>query len=57
MGELSEMILDGVLCELCGVYVGVECGYPRKCVTCTAQNQKKRRKRKRPGGGKQHDKN
>ena len=58
MGEVSELILDGVLCELCGVYIELECGYPRKCVTCTAQiPRKKRHRRKRPGGGVQHDKN
>ena len=34
MGEISEMILDGILCEGCGVYIGHECGYPRRCPGC-----------------------
>lgn len=48
MGELSDMVIDGVLCELCGVYIGDSVGYPRKCVNC-AGTRKKRRKKKRPG--------
>ena len=27
MGELSELIIDGVLCEKCGVYIGEPCFY------------------------------
>lgn len=35
MGEISEMILNGLLCEVCGTYVdGEEPGYPRKCEDC-----------------------
>lgn len=50
MGEITSMILDGILCELCGMYIGPECGFPRKCATCTKTTQKPRRKKKRPGG-------
>ena len=47
MGELSILVIEGVLCELCGVYVGEPCYYPRKCASCNKQTMPKRRKRKR----------
>jgi len=40
MGDIADMILDGTLCEWCGVYieegeVPLEAdGYPRKCADC-----------------------
>lgn len=34
MGEIAEMIIDDILCEICGVYIGDACGYPRFCVDC-----------------------
>ncbi len=34
MGDIADMTLDGVLCEGCGVYMGDECGYPRRCRSC-----------------------
>lgn len=34
MGEIADMMLDGTLCEGCGVYVGQSRGYPRKCRDC-----------------------
>lgn len=35
MGETTELILDGILCELCGVFISEEgCGYPRSCEDC-----------------------
>lgn len=34
MGEITEMMLEGELCELCGVYLGEAVGYPRKCADC-----------------------
>lgn len=37
MGEISEMILEGILCDECGGLVGDEpesVGYPRKCEGC-----------------------
>jgi predicted Zn-ribbon and HTH transcriptional regulator len=34
MGELTEMILEGILCEKCGQYIGQPIGYPQKCKDC-----------------------
>ena len=46
MGEISEMILEGILCELCGVFIGDAVEHPRKCTTCRRQTQGARRKKK-----------
>lgn len=35
MGDIAEMMLDGTLCEGCGVYLGgVAQGIPRRCYDC-----------------------
>ncbi len=34
MGDLTDMILDGTLCEGCGVYLGEPVDYPRRCHRC-----------------------
>lgn len=35
MGEIAEMMLDGTLCECCGVYLrGEGSGIPRRCRDC-----------------------
>ena len=35
MGDIADMMLDGTLCEGCGVYVDDETtGYPRRCAAC-----------------------
>lgn len=39
MGEIAEMMLDGMLCERCGEYIGEPCGYPRKCSDCSKPKQ------------------
>jgi len=31
MGEITEMKMDGTLCECCGSFIGDEVGYPRYC--------------------------
>lgn len=37
MGDAADAILDGTLCEACGVMVdGESPGYPRKCDGCQA---------------------
>ncbi len=35
MGEIADAMVNGLLCEWCGVYVdGEEPGYPRLCEDC-----------------------
>ena len=34
MGDVAEMIIEGILCEECGSYIGEAVGYPRKCEDC-----------------------
>jgi len=34
MGDVAEMILDGVLCECCGMFIGEGVGHPRDCKDC-----------------------
>lgn len=34
MGEIADAIIDGELCEVCGVYLGEGDGYPKKCKDC-----------------------
>lgn len=34
MGDVSDMIMEGILCEGCGVYIGEGNGYPQKCGSC-----------------------
>jgi hypothetical protein len=41
LGEITEMILKGILCEECGGLVGDELeavGYPRKCDSCISDS-------------------
>lgn len=34
MGEITELMLEGVLCEICGGFVGDPVGFPRQCEEC-----------------------
>lgn len=34
MGDIADMMLDGTLCEGCGVYLGSGNGYPQYCSGC-----------------------
>lgn len=36
MGEIAEMMIEGILCQFCGVYMddGEAPGYPRSCTDC-----------------------
>lgn len=47
MGEIAEMIIEGILCEECGVFIGDEVGYTRKCNNCGGGRKKKRRRKKK----------
>jgi len=37
MGEIADMLLRGVLCERCGVFLGDEVGYPCYCEDCRSK--------------------
>lgn len=39
MGEIADMMLDGTLCEGCGVYLGNGKGYPQYCQNCKSDNR------------------
>lgn len=45
MGDIAEMILEGILCEVCSIYIqdGEKPGYPRKCESCEQQNKERER--------------
>ena len=34
MGEISDMMLEGILCEGCGEFLGAAVGYPCYCREC-----------------------
>lgn len=39
MGEIADMILEGILCQLCGVYIDDENQeFPRYCEDCEKNN-------------------
>ena len=35
MGEIADMILGGMLCQVCGVYMGRGDGFPVTCAACS----------------------
>lgn len=39
MGDIAEMMLDGTLCECCGVYIGSDAGYPQYCSETCANDR------------------
>ena len=40
MGEVVDLILDGILCEACGCFIyGNASGCPRKCIDCRIGNE------------------
>lgn len=40
MGEVVEMMLDGTLCQFCGVYIGMDSGIPESCRDCKSSKKK-----------------
>ena len=34
MGDIADAVIEGMMCELCGVYLGIGPGYPRQCEDC-----------------------
>lgn len=45
MGEISEMILEGCLCQICGVYMGDGDGFPVTCAACSRSERSKKKKK------------
>lgn len=39
MGEIAEMMLDGTLCEMCGVFLGEPQGFPGYCSSECAKDR------------------
>lgn len=39
MGEIAEMILEGVFCQVCGEFIGEPVGYPRNCEFCEEEDE------------------
>ena len=37
MGDVAEMMLEGILCQSCGQYVGEGDGYPVDCESCSEE--------------------
>lgn len=53
MGEIADMILEGELCQYCGVYLDDSRGeFPQSCKDCEkeADRDDKESKRKKKGG-------
>lgn len=42
MGEIADMMINGDLCEGCGVDLGEGDGYPRKCADCNREHGRQR---------------
>lgn len=39
MGDTTDMMLDGTLCEGCGVFMGEPCDFPRLCHDCARERR------------------
>ena len=40
MGEIADMVFDGDLCEVCGVFLEGGDGYPQLCPSCQKEDDK-----------------
>lgn len=50
MGDAADMMLDGTLCEGCGVFMdGEACDYPRLCADCAKDRRSMGREVERNG--------
>ena len=52
MGEIADMMMDGSMCNGCGVFLKDANGYPQWCKDCGGDSngfpKKKKRKKKKP---------
>lgn len=40
MGEVASLVLDGILCQVCGTFISNEIvDYPRSCEDCSEDNE------------------
>lgn len=39
MGDIADMMLEGVLCQGCGVYLGEGDGFPVFCLSCAHEQE------------------
>lgn len=46
MGEIADMMLDGTLCQGCGVYIGAD--FPSYCDGCRAEEARERQPQPAP---------
>ena len=37
MGEIADMVLEGVLCQQCGTFMDHETGHPQTCAGCAGE--------------------
>lgn len=53
MGEIADMMIEGVLCQCCGCYIDDDyMGFPRFCDDCKPRRRRKhKRKNKRTKNG------
>ena len=42
MSEIADLMINGALCEGCGVAIGDEVGYVRRCRACRAELKRDR---------------
>jgi len=48
MGEIAEAMLDGTLCQYCGVYLENSHGpFPQSCPDCAEQEKEARKQQKK----------
>ena len=38
MGDIADMVLDGMMCEGCGDFLGDGVGYPQYCPACLEED-------------------
>lgn len=49
MGEIADMMLEGILCEQCGEFIDddMEAGFPRLCESCKIEEEDEARRKKK----------
>jgi len=42
MGDMADLMLDGTMCSVCGVYLGSDADYPQMCADCEKEEKEAR---------------